>query len=314
MNNISRSSNELEIVEFIIEEILPDGSSYTGHYGINVSKVLEIIRLPQVTSMPSNHDPSVLGTFNLRGKVLPILDLAKWLGKQMVELPNNKVIITEFSGVQAAFMVSSVSSIHRLTWDMVEPPNKYVRGFSRECITGVTRISGRLLFILDMEKILSGLDSTLDMSRVEVDTSKVDDAGQFHILVADDSSSLRNIIKTSLERSGFRVTAAASGLEAWEILCGLHEQAQAEQVDVTSLVQLVISDIEMPQMDGHTLTIKIRETAGLQKLPVILFSSLITEAIHARGIKVGADRQVSKPDLGTLNSIVRDLIAEKLHL
>lgn len=307
------NNNELEIIEFLIDEKLPDGNIYSGHYGINVAKVLEIIRLPTVTSVPSKHDASVLGTFNLRGKVLPILNLAAWLGKEMASDENNKVIVTEFSGVQAAFLVSTVTSIHRMTWDRIEPPNKYVQTYSRESITGVVRIQDRVLFILDMEKILASMDSSLDMAQVEVDTTPVEGAGEFHLLVADDSSSLRHIIKSSLEKSGFQVTAVASGREAWEFLTKARDEAQSRQQDLTDLVHLVISDIEMPEMDGHELTAKIRENPGTHKLPVILFSSLITDALRDKGIKVGADRQVSKPDLPGLNKIIRELIAEKLH-
>ncbi len=307
------NNNELEIIEFLIDEKLPDGNIYSGHYGINVAKVLEIIRLPTVTSVPSKHDASVLGTFNLRGKVLPILNLAAWLGKEMASDENNKVIVTEFSGVQAAFLVSTVTSIHRMTWDRIEPPNKYVQTYSRESITGVVRIQDRVLFILDMEKILASMDSSLDMAQVEVDTTPVEGADEFHLLVADDSSSLRHIIKSSLEKSGFQVTAVASGREAWEFLTKARDEAQSRQQDLTDLVHLVISDIEMPEMDGHELTAKIRENPGTHKLPVILFSSLITDALRDKGIKVGADRQVSKPDLPGLNKIIRELIAEKLH-
>lgn len=173
------SNNELEIIEFLIDEKQPDGSAYSGRYGINVAKVLEIIRLPSITSVPSKHDPSVLGTFNLRGKVLPLLDLAAWLGKEMSTRENAKVIVTEFSGVQAAFLVSSVTSIHRMTWDRIEPPNRYVQTYSRDSITGVLRIQDRVLFILDMEKILANLDSSLDMSKVELDSSPVEGAAQF---------------------------------------------------------------------------------------------------------------------------------------
>lgn len=310
---LNASNNELEIIEFLIDERLPDGSIYSGHYGINVAKVLEIIRLPTVTSVPSKHDASVLGTFNLRGKVLPLLNLAAWLGKEMASEENNKVLVTEFSNVQAAFLVSSVSSIHRMTWDRIEPPNQYVQVYSRESITGVLRIQERVLFILDMEKILASMDSSLDMSQVKVDTTPVEDAGQFHLLVADDSSSLRHIIKSSLEKSGFHVTAVGSGREAWDCLMQLCDEAQAKGVALTELLHLVISDIEMPEMDGHALTHNIRETPATRALPVILFSSLITEALHDKGIKVGADRQVSKPDLPGLNKIIRELIAEKLH-
>jgi len=307
------NNNELEIIEFLIDEKQPDGNVYSGHYGINVAKVLEIIRLPNITSVPSKCDPSVLGTFNLRGKVLPILNLAAWLGKEMNTEENTKVIVTEFSGVQAAFMVSAVTSIHRLTWDRIEPPNQYVQAYSRESITGVLRIQDRVLFILDMEKILASLDSTLDMSQVQVDTTPVEGAGQFHLLIADDSSSLRHILKSSLEKSGFQVTAVGSGRAAWEFLQQTREEAQAQGKELTDVVHLIISDIEMPEMDGHMLTSKIRETPGLNTLPVILFSSLITDALYEKGVKVGADRQVSKPDLPGLSKIIREVIAEKLH-
>lgn len=263
--------------------------------------------------VPSKHDPSVLGTFNLRGKVLPLLDLAAWLGKEMSTRENAKVIVTEFSGVQAAFLVSSVTSIHRMTWDRIEPPNRYVQTYSRDSITGVLRIQDRVLFILDMEKILANLDSSLDMSKVELDSSPVEGAAQFHLLVADDSNSLRHIIRSSLEKSGFQVTAVGSGREAWEFLLKTQAEAQAQGKELTDLVHLVVSDIEMPEMDGHMLTAKIKEAPGMHHLPVILFSSLITEALYAKGVKVGADKQVSKPDLPGLSTIIRELIAQKLH-
>ena len=208
-------NNELKIIEFLIEEELPDGSTYVGHYGINVAKVVSIIRQPGITSLPTEAGPSVLGTFNLRGSVLPILDLAAWMGKKMVPNPTNKVIVTEFCSVQSAFLVSNVANIHQITWDAIEAPNRYVDVYSNESVTGVLRIGEKVIFILDMEKVLSSLDPRLDMSTAELDTSKVDDAEQFHILVADDSSSLRHIIKSALEKSGFRVTTAVSGRDAF---------------------------------------------------------------------------------------------------
>ncbi|MBO4300305.1 MAG: chemotaxis protein CheV [Desulfovibrio sp.] len=305
--------NELEVIEFIIDERQPDGTVYSGHYGINVAKVLEIIRVPDITSVPTKSDPCVLGTFNLRGKVLPLLNLATWLGKEMVSEENTKVIVTQFSGVQSAFMVSSVTSIHRITWDRIEPPNKFVQAYSRDSITGILHINDRVLFILDMEKILAALDTTLDMSQVKVDTTPVQDAAQFHLLLADDSNSLRHIVKSALEKSGFSVTEAGNGREAWDYLIATDREAEATGKEITDIVHLLISDIEMPEMDGHTLTAKIRETPRLSKLPIILFSSLITNTLFDQGIKAGADRQVSKPDLPGLNKIIRELITEKLH-
>lgn len=308
------SNNELEIIEFLLEEKLPDGSHYTGHYAINVAKVLEIIRLPQITAMPGKHDPSIMGTFNLRGKVLPLLNLATWLGKDMVRGPADKVLVTEFAGVRSAFLVSSVTSIHRLAWDNIEPPNKYVQAFSRDSITGILRIKERVLFILDMEKILASLDSSLDMSRMQPEESRVEMPEHVRLLLADDSSSLRKIVKSFLEKSGYEVTTASNGREAWEYLSNLaRADPEVKDHEVTEIVDLVISDIEMPEMDGHALTSKIRETPALKKLPVVLFSSLITDALRAKGIKVGADRQVSKPDLAGLDKIVKEIMEEKLQ-
>lgn len=308
-------NNELEIIEFLLDEKLPDGKDYTGHYAINVAKVLEIIRLPQVTAMPGTHDPCIMGTFNLRGKVLPLLNLATWLGKDMRRSPNDKVIVTEFAGVRTAFLVSSVTSIHRLAWDRIEPPNKYVQAYSHDSITGILRIREKVLFILDMEKILASLDKSLDMSTMEPEPA-ADMPEHVRLLLADDSSSLRKIVKSFLEKSGYQVTTASNGREAWEYLSKLAQSQSEQNVDsheINQIVDLVISDIEMPEMDGHALTSRIRETPALKKLPVVLFSSLITDALRAKGIKVGADRQVSKPDLAGLDKIVKEIIDEKIH-
>lgn len=311
------SNNELEVIEFLIKEKLEDGTSYQGHYAINVAKVLEIIRMPQITAMPGSHDPCIMGTFNLRGQVLPILNLATWLGKEMIPDAQDKVLITEFAGVRSAFLVSSVTSIHRLAWDRIEPPNKYVQAFSRDSITGILRIQEAVLFILDMEKILATLDKSLDMSLIEPETG-APMPEHVRLLLADDSGSLRKIVKEFMEKSGYEVTTASNGREAWEYLSRL-AQSQTQQgegvsqPEVSEFVDLVISDIEMPEMDGHALTSKIRENPTLRKLPVILFSSLVTEALKAKGVQVGADRQIAKPDLAGLDKIVKELIEEKFQ-
>ena len=308
-------NNELEIIEFLIDEKLPNGKTYSGRYAINVAKVLEIIRLPPVTSMPGTRHPAMMGSFNLRGKVMPLLNLASWLGKDMQRSPADKVLVTEFSGVKSAFLVSSVASIHRLAWDNIEPPNKYVQAFSHDCITGIIRIQEQVLFLLDMEKILSSMDSSLDMSKMLPEKCS-EMPEPVRLLLADDSSSLRKIVKSYLEKSGYQVTTASNGKEAWDYLSNL-AQAQSQQgvnsPELSEIVDLVISDIEMPEMDGHALTSKIRENPALHKLPVVLFSSLITDALRTKGLKVGADHQISKPDLAGLDKIVKEIMEEKLH-
>lgn len=311
---LEAGTNELEIIEFYITEQLPDGTQYSGYYGMNVAKVLEIIRRPVITNVPSKHDKAVLGTFNLRGRVLPLVDLSLWLGKSMVTDEAHKVIVSEFSGVVTAFLVSGVTRIHRMSWNDIEVPGKHVHSYSQESITGVVRIDDRILFILDMEKIVGSMDASYSISHALTEAcDPVPDASQFHILIADDSSSLRNSIKYTLEHAGYTVTATASGKEAWDVIEKTNREAVENGLHFTDKIQLLISDIEMPEMDGHNLTRKIRATPAVSNLPVVLFSSLITDALRHKGITVGADEQVTKPDLPSLTHKVRQLIAEKLH-
>lgn len=318
---LESGSNELEIIEFFIEESTDDGQTYQGYYGMNVAKVLEIIRRPVITGIPSKHHPAVLGTFNLRGRVLPLVDLARWLGKPLAVNDAQKVIVSEFSGVVTAFLVSGVTRIHRLNWSQVEAPGKHVQAYSNDSITGVIRFEDRILFILDMEKIITSMDSNLDMNSIckksgenETESDHVPDAHAFHVLIADDSSSIRNMIASSLERVGYRVTRTASGKEAWDVLRLWKSEAQQENRSITEKVHLIISDIEMPEMDGHALTRAIKSDSVLGKIPVVLFSSLITETLRHKGEAVGADDQISKPDLPTLTKRVRTIISNKLGL
>ncbi len=306
-------SNELELIEFYIDEALPDGGTYRGHYGMNVAKVLEIIRQPEVTSMPSRHHPAALGTFNLRGRVMPLVDLALWLGKNMKREGTLKVIVSEYSGVVTAFLVSGVTRIHRLSWAQVEPPGKYVQSYSAQSVTGVVRIDGRILFILDMEQLIAAMNPKLDMNllsaELERDTPPVEDAARFHILMVDDSQAIRTIIGRALEKTGYQVAKACSGREAWEILEGYRDASQKSGTPLTSYVDVVISDIEMPEMDGHALTRKIKGDPLFKQLPVVLFSSLMTENMKEKSVKAGADYQISKPDLPNLTQLVRSIIS-----
>jgi two-component system chemotaxis response regulator CheV len=311
---LNARTNELELIEFYIDEVSADGGLYRGYYGMNVAKVLEIIRQPEVTRMPNKHHEAALGTFNLRGKVLPLVDLAAWLGKKMPRGETLKVIVSEYSGVVTAFLVSGVTFIHRLNWSQVEPPGKYVQNYSAQSVTGVVHIENRILFILDMEQLIASLNPSLDMGKLmdrpDAEAIKVEDAHRFHILVADDSQAIRNIISHTLETAGYRVTTASSGKEAWNILSGYRERSENERSPIHEYVDVVISDIEMPEMDGHALTRRIKDDSVLKRLPVVLFSSLFTAAMKEKGVQAGADYQVSKPDLPNLTRQIRSIISQ----
>lgn len=200
----SNVGNELEIIEFYVDEELADGSRYRSHFGMNVAKVLEIIRKPAVTGVPGRHHPAALGTFNLRGKVLPLVDLGLWLGKKTVDEDSHKVVVTEFSGVVTAFVVSGVLRIHRMTWAQVEPPGKHLQSFSHDCVTGVVRLEGRIIFLLDMEQILASMDPSVRLE-THIEQATVTDGKGFRVLVADDSPSIRNTIAKCLEQARFQV-------------------------------------------------------------------------------------------------------------
>lgn len=311
---LQSSGNELEIIEFYIDETDKDsGETYRSYFGMNVAKVLEIIRRPQVTAMPGHHNEAVLGTFNLRNRVLPLVDLSIWLDKTTPDTEADKVIVSEFSGVVTAFLVSGVAHIHRLTWDRVEPPGKYLQSFSRDCITGVVRLENRILFILDMEQIIGSMSHHLqmDFDPANLGEENPNFGAGCKILVTDDSQAVRKIIVNMLSKSGFSIETASTGKEALELLLAYKQKALDENGKLSDYLDLVISDIEMPEMDGHTLLRNIKSDSLLAVVPVVLFSSHITEALRQKGLSLGADDQISKPDLPSLAHRIRDLIKER---
>ncbi len=315
---LESGTNELEIVEFFLEESMPSGKSYVGYYGVNVAKVLEIIRLPKITELPQTPHPCVLGTFNLRNKVVPLVDLASWLGKDKSANANDKVMVMEFNRVVSAFRVSGVTRIHRLSWEQIEPPSIQVQAYSGNSVTGVVRLDPRVVFILDMEKIVAELNPELALKElgeevfVESRKDLPDKDMVFKALIADDSTTIRRMIGTSLEKAGFEVTRTINGRIAWEQLVAWKEAAARENRPITDFVHILVSDIEMPAMDGHSLTRKVKEDPVLRRLPVILFSSLITDSLRHKGLAVGADDQISKPEMLHLAERARTLAWERL--
>ena len=308
---LESGTNELEIVEFYINENVPgQDNPYTGYYGVNVAKVLEIIKKPKITEMPSVPHPAVLGAFNLRSTIIPLIDLSLWLGKGTIQEPDAKVIVTEFNKVTNGFMVSGVTRIHRLSWEQVEPPGNYISQFAANSITGVVRIEDRIIFLIDMEKIIAELNPELAVNFTDNLDITLDQ--QYTALVADDSDTIRNMLANVLKQANFKVIRARNGQEAWDNLLQIKSQATEENKKVTDYIHIVISDIEMPSVDGLNLTKRIKEDPELKVLPVILFSSLITDKTRHKGESVGADDQISKPEVGELAIRAKKLIEEKL--
>ena len=302
---LEAGTNELEIVEFFLDE--PD---YRGFYGVNVAKVVEIIRMQPVTAMPQMKHRSVLGAFPYRdGKIVPLVDLARYLGKETKPSDSAKIIVTEFNHITTGFMVSGVNRIHRLSWNDVEEPGEFLQNMSLSTITGVVRLEGRVVFILDMEYVVADLNPALAIRLGTLPSELVQGNRIYTILHADDSGNVRTLVKRLMEESGyFRVIQTGSGEEAWNVLMRLKKDAAKSETPLRNLVQAVISDIEMPRMDGLTLCRKIKEDPELKYLPVALFSSIVSATLEHRGKSVGADAQFAKPDLQILSEKVLELI------
>ena len=319
---LESGTNELELVEFYIDEKADaTGKKYRGYYGVNVAKVLEIIRLPSVTQLPEIPHPSVMGAFNLRSRIIPLVDLSLWLGKgaSVVE-ESTKVIVSEFNRMISAFMVSGVTRIHRLSWTQVEAPGRHLNEYSGNSVTGVVRFDDRILLVLDMEKILADLNPGLAMKIEESSMASIEEAKKpakkehFRALIADDSTSIRRMIGTMLEKAGFEVTQTVNGQDAWDTLLDVKRRATEEHKPLSEYLDIMVSDIEMPIMDGHNLTKRVKEDAFLKEMPVILFSSLITDRLRHKGESVGADDQISKPNITELTTRAFELIARHQNI
>ncbi|MBQ7607042.1 MAG: chemotaxis protein CheV [Desulfovibrionaceae bacterium] len=345
---LEAGTNELEIVEFYIDEALTEddvarvealeqmkGNSalgqkkensreansflfqssqegqktcYRGYYGVNVAKVTEIIRMPRVTELPELQSPSVKGAFNLRSRIVPLVDLGMWLGKLPAEdYIDTKAIVTEFNNVNTAFMVTGVNRIHRISWEEVEPPNEYVSSVSSDTIVGVVKFDDRIVFLLDLEKIVTSLNPKLALRLGDLGEDW-DSSRSYRALIADDSPLIRGMQRDLLEKAGFKVTATNNGKQAWEYLLECKKKVEEEGRPLSDFVQVVVTDIEMPVMDGLNLTSRIKNDSLLRRLPVLIFSSLVTEKLRHRGESVGADGQISKPEVGSLAKRAADLI------
>ncbi len=305
---LATGTNEMEIVEFYLDEVLTSGEIHRGSYGINVAKVVEIIRKPKATFIPLA-PPGLLGTFIFRDKVIALIDLAMKLDKRKpAEEINPLTIVTEFNRTTMAFVVAGVNRIIRLPWGQIEPAGP-ILGNLTNSITGVVKREDRNILILDMEKILAELNPQYAIKEESEVLSGVADM-HYKALIVDDSSSIRKILTKNLEKAGFIVKTASDGSEAWNKLLGLKDQSLKEKRRVPDYLDIVISDIEMPQMDGYTLCHAIKQDAALKTMPVILFSSLINERQLHKGKSVGADDQITKPETANLAQRAATLITQ----
>ncbi|MCX5815655.1 MAG: chemotaxis protein [Proteobacteria bacterium] len=292
---LETGTNEVEILELFIEE-----DNYTGYYGVNVAKVLEIIPLPaKIMRPPKLKETFIFGMFNHRDKIITLLDLGVWLERTRIEHTPPKVLITEFNNVTNAFLVSGITRIHRVAWGDIKPLDGYMEGLS-DTVTGVIKVDDRLIFILDLEKAVADLNPELAISASSLtllNDNPVEDI-PIKVLHADDSLVIRNTVKKRLEENKiFSVHSATNGDEAWNYMVEMKNRSHKSGTKLTDFVDIILSDIEMPGMDGYHLCKKIKEDPELKSIPVVLFSSLITDKLTHKGEAVGADGQFAKPDM-----------------
>ena len=285
---LESGTNELELLEFFVGN---------EDYGINIAKVSEILTYREVTPMPSAPE-EVEGVFMPRDKLITVVDLHKVLGIPRPDNNEGLLIVCEFNQLDIAFHVTSVKGIQRISWTSIEKPPTVANNSQKGVATGIAKIDGKIIIILDFEKIISDLNcsSGLDASGLEKIEQSDEVDYNAKIVIAEDSPLLNQLVVNALTKAGFHnILSFSNGQEAWNYI-----STYADSEDVTQYVSLLVSDIEMPQMDGHRLTKLIKDNRNLCKIPVFLFSSLIDDMMKAKGRSVGADEQFSKPQIGGL--------------
>jgi two-component system chemotaxis response regulator CheV len=303
---LDTGTNEFEILEFHIDEDKgPINGVVPSYFGINVAKVKQVIESPKLESKEYAQNPCFLGVIPLRNLIVPVIDLSLWLGIERKRHGNEIVIITEFSQSVQGFLVSGVTEIYRFQWKELVPPGDYITKMGSKSIVGMVTRGERFIQLLDLEHIISDLNPG---SAEESWQTTVRAQQSYMALVAEDSPTIRLMLKKNLEGANFRTMILNDGEQALVHIMRLKEEALKEGKKVSDFVDVVIADIEMPRMDGFTLTKKIKEDAHLRDIPVILYSSIITDDLRHKGDFVGADFQVSKPDLNKMAEMAISLI------
>lgn len=291
---LENGTNELEVLEFTLND---------NHYGINVAKIREILSYQPVTPVPNAHE-SVEGIFMPRDTMITVISLKKSLGLPETD-EQGLFIITNFNKLNIAFHVDTVVGIHRVSWAEIIKPDSTINATESGVSTGVIKMDDKLVVILDFEKIVTDISPETGLK-----VSDIDELGERRnrsdspILIAEDSHLLSKLITDSLKKAGYtNLIVTMDGQEAWDKL-----QEYQKEGDIFDRVHCIITDIEMPRMDGHRLTKLVKSDEDLQKIPLIIFSSLVNEEMRRKGEALGADAQLTKPEIGKLVSAIDDLI------
>ncbi len=292
-------TNEWQVVVFMLGD---------QSFAINVDKTREILRWTGVRSVPKSNQ-AMLGIATIRGEVIPLIDLRRYLGiESTAPVEESKVVVAEFNKMKLGFVVDAVERIYRINSDELD--STLTGTFLGENALYVIKREGRNILLLDYERIVQTVNPQLqeqfhvDKKMMKEVSSRLGDPSRYRILVAEDSPLIRRLLQDALAEGGFHnVELVGHGKAAWDRLQEDH-----------NLFNLLITDIEMPKMDGLTLTRKVKESEILGHLPVIVFSSIMAEDIRRKAQSIGADAQITKPEIELLVHTVTELILKNKEL
>lgn len=293
---LESGTGEVEILEFTVKG---------EHYAINVVKVKEILHIDNIAKVPNAH-PAVPGISLIRGEVITVIDMRQVLENEKNEnVSKSMTLVCEFNQMKVAFAIDEVLGITRIGWDDIKKPSTIT---SSSLVIGNISLNDRLLMLLDFEKIVMDISPSSGITTERIKDVAEKDRTGYKLLLADDSPMIRAVLKDTLEQAGFSNMRFYD--DGQQVLDYLLDLAENKGEDFKDEVHLLITDIEMPQLDGHTLTRRVKEHKVLKKLPVIIFSSLITGDLKHKGDSVGADAQMSKPEVGRLVSLIDSLLVQ----
>ena len=293
---LENGTNEFEVLEFTLNN---------NSYGINVAKIKEIITYQPITPVPNSH-PSIEGIFMPRDAMITAIDLKNCLQLGKSE-PGGLFIITNFNKLDIAFHVDSVVGINRVFWSDIIKPNATVNVADAGVATGIIKIHDKLIIVLDFEKVVTDINPETGLKVADIEALGERKRSDVPILVAEDSPLLNKLIVECLKKAGYdNLIHTENGQQAYDVI----QQCKNEGT-LKEHVQCIITDIEMPMMDGHRLTKLVKSDDETKDIPIIIFSSLVNDEMKKKGESLGADAQLSKPEIGNLVRIVDRLVGRE---
>lgn len=285
---LESGTNELELLEFMVGD---------QHYGINVAKIRELCPFQVPTPVPNSHE-FIEGIFMPRDMLITVINLGKALGiPTPADTTGDMYIITNFNRLHTAFHVQKVLGIHRVSWEDIAKPDSTIGSSGKGVATGIAKVDGKIIIVVDFEKIVAEINPETGLKLSEVDAMGERSRHDCPILLAEDSPLLLEMLKKCLLRAGYtHLIPTTNGQEAWSHLNRILQDGGKVGKDIAC----VITDIEMPQMDGHRLAKLIKTDTRFDGLPVVIFSSLVNDEMKRKGEALGVDAQLSKPEIGKL--------------